>query len=162
MKRLQFFLTFVAVGLLSSSSAFAAKYNQPSKGRDLISLSLEESGLEFQKLRKTKGHFSGGKWSDSVDKWMGRKHQVMLHLQQKLTSKRADKHTIISIMGNPDIMLNYNDPQAPEFYLNTLSREVKQAGDEILIYKWRGSHDFLYFVIRKKKQLKSDWWMALE
>ena len=162
MKGLRLFFVLLVIGLWASSSTFASKNNQPATDRDLVDLSLAESGQEFQKLRIIKGHFSGGKWLDAVDKWMGRKHQLMLHLQQELNSKKADRNTITRIMGKPDITLQNNNRQAPEFFLNTLSGELKQADDEILIYKWRGRHDFLYFVIRGNKQLKSDWWMALE
>ncbi|MEQ9375462.1 MAG: hypothetical protein RIG68_09795 [Imperialibacter sp.] len=35
-------------------------------------------------------------------------------------------------------------------------------GESILIYYWRGRHDFLYFITENKVIKRSDWWYAYE
>ncbi len=156
------FLLSILFGLFLSSLLTADKSRYTPNDRTLITVSPEAAGMEFQKLRKIKGHFSGGKWLDSVDSWMGRKHRLMLYLQKELTSRKARKDTITEIMGTPDYTLQGDNPQASEFFLGILSDELKGSDNEILIYKWRGSHDFMYLVLREDRLIKSDWWMAME
>jgi len=50
----------------------------------LVNLPVEEIADEFKKVRKIKGHFDGGAWNDEVDKWMGRKHRLMIKLGLRL------------------------------------------------------------------------------
>lgn len=95
-------------------------------------------GLEYQELRKVRGHFTGGgAWNDEVDHWKGRKHQVMSELGQQLG--QADTARLLATMGEPD------------------AREGQQW-----IYYWRGRHDYLFFVVDGSRVLRSQWWMAGE
>ena len=49
-----------------------------------VAASTAELGAAFRVLRQQPGHFSGGAWSDDVDRWGGRKHQVMTALAEAL------------------------------------------------------------------------------
>ena len=38
----------------------------------------------YRALRQIRGHFDGGRWSDDIDRWQGRKHLAMLNLAGEL------------------------------------------------------------------------------
>jgi hypothetical protein len=65
----------------------------------------------------------------------------------------VSEKTIIKIMGKPDKNISKDNPI-----------EVIQFKDEetILIYYWRGMHDFLYFGIKNNKLFYKKWYYALE
>lgn len=54
------------------------------KDKDLKNTPTEKIAAEFRKIRKIKGHFQGAEWNDHVDKWMGRKHKLMIELGVRL------------------------------------------------------------------------------
>lgn len=102
-------------------------------------IQLQELGQEYQELRKQKGHFSGGgEWNPAVDRWAGRKHEVMAELGKALGPGQTSE-TLLAVMGEPD------------------AREGSHW-----LYFWRGRHDYLFFDCRAGKILKSEWWMAGE
>ena len=92
-------------------------------------------GREYQELRKQKGHFNGGEWNAALDRWNGRKHQVMCELGTRLD--KGSTRTLLELMGEPDAR------EGPNW-----------------LYYWRGRHDYLFFECREDQVLKSDWWMA--
>lgn len=100
---------------------------------------LTSLGREYQELRKQSGHFSGGgEWNSKVDRWNGRKHQVMAELAEKLGSGQSTQ-ILLAVMGEPD------------------ARQGSQW-----LYYWRGRHDYLIFDCQQGKIVKSEWWMAGE
>jgi hypothetical protein len=56
---------------------------------------------EFKTLRAQSGHFSGGTWNDAVDKFGGRKHEVMLQLGEALGEGKHARNDIIALLGRP-------------------------------------------------------------
>ena len=108
----------------------ALSWAQPAK--------LTSLGREYQELRKQKGHFTGGgEWNDAVDRWDGRKHQVMAELDKMLVGQGTE--TLLAVMGQPD------------------ARDGTHW-----VYYWRGRHDYLFFDCQGGKIVRSDWWMAGE
>jgi hypothetical protein len=129
---------------------------------DLAMDSIEDIAAEFRNLRETKGHFEGGTWDDDVDKWMGRKHQVMIQLGSRLGAGEYSKTEVIQLLAPPDLIAREGD----ELFdlVNSLTDFEKPATGpyEFLIYYWRGTHDFLYFTSQGETIINSGWWYAGE
>jgi len=104
---------------------------------------------EWAELRHLKGHFQGGSWSEDADSWKGRKHQVLAELGEILGKPGTPETRIRELLGHPDRTEHTCLVQAP-------------ADSDVLIYEWRGMHDFLYFVCQEGRVVKSGWWMAGE
>ena len=128
---------------------------------NLTMVSIEGLAAEFKNLRAIKGHFDGGDWNDDVDKWMGHKHQVMIELGLHLGTGEYDNTKVIRLLGSPDLIAREGDDlfrwvsDLPEF-------EELTGSYELLIYTWRGTHDFLYFVSQDEVVVGSGWWYAGE
>ncbi|KAJ3087952.1 hypothetical protein HK102_009906 [Quaeritorhiza haematococci] len=72
-------------------------------------------GEEFQKLRDVRGHYEGGDWNEDVDGFNGRKHQLMLQLQQSLIGLRdVTLRQIHAVMGHPDARRHFVDASGGE------------------------------------------------
>jgi hypothetical protein len=121
---------------------------------------VEVLAVEYRNLRTIPGHFGGGIWNEDVDKWNGRKQQVMNQLGDCLGTGRYSKSDIIQLMGKSD---RTSTPGDNFFTLIEHTRQNKPKGDyEYLIYYWRGGHDFLYFTYQGETIIDSGWWMAWE
>jgi hypothetical protein len=121
---------------------------------------IEDIAAEFRSLRTLKGHFEGGTWDDDLDKWMGRKHQLMIQLGSRLGAGQHSKAQVIQLLAPPDLTASEGDDlfdvvsSLPEF-------EKPATGPyELLIYYWRGMHDFLYFTSQDETIINSGWWYA--
>lgn len=117
---------------------------------------LESMAAEYRELRKVKGHFGGGEWRDDVDRWAGRKHELMAKLGEELGAGKHLASEIEKLMGPPDEVLGrdsvywkYDDRLHPE-------------ATRMLVYLWRGHHDFLYFMCKGDRVLGRRWFMAGE
>lgn len=115
----------------------------------LSAADVDALGAEFRQLREIPGHFGGGEWCDDVDAWNGRKHRVMTDLGEALA--QASEQRIRAVMGPPD----------PAEGAWALVRPPEGA-THLLVYRWRGMHDFLYFVRAGDEARGSGWWMAYE
>jgi len=123
---------------------------------------LEQIAAEYRSLRPTPGQFGGGLWNEDVDQWMGRKHKLMLELSSRLSGAQRDQAAIVQLLGPPDRI-----ERAGDTYFELATSEPGLAASaseqaEILIYYWRGTHDFLYFVKEGETVIGSDWWLANE
>ena len=117
----------------------ALSWGQPAGWSKAQPARLKSLGQEYQELRKQKGHFTGGgEWNNAVDRWDGRKHQVMGELGELLSTGESTER-LLSVMGEPD------------------ARDGSHW-----VYYWRGRHDYLFFDCKDGKIVKSDWWMAGE
>lgn len=112
---------------------------------------------EFKTLRTQGGHFSGGAWNDVVDKFGGRKHEVMVQLGEALGDGMHTRSEIIALLGPPDLVLKPGDTMFRDSY-TTHDPRVR----ELLVYHWRGMHDFLYFAGDGTQVFVSGWWNAWE
>lgn len=119
--------------------------------------SLEVLAAEYQALRKQLGHFSGGAWNDDVDRTGGRKEQVLAELGKRLGDGTYARAQVIACMGEPDAMLKPGDMMFRQSYDGKDPR-VR----ELLVYHWRGWHDFLYFASDGTQVITYGWWAALE
>jgi hypothetical protein len=126
----------------------------------LISKELEEIAAQFRYLRAIKGHFQDGDWNTDVDTWMGRKHQFMIQLGTRLGAGDCRRAQVVQLLDPPDLTAREGD--APFDWVSRLPEFEKPATEpyELLIYYWRGTHDFLYFTAQGETVLNSGWWHA--
>jgi hypothetical protein len=74
----------------------------------------------------------------------------MEELGSRLGTSGIHKNKILKFMGTPD----HETSQIGMIKLN--------AGEHIMVYHWRGWHDWMYFVIRKNRVVGVKWWYAYE
>lgn len=117
-------------------------------------LGLQELSSQYQQLRSIQGHFQGGTWQDRIDRWAGQKHQVMTELGEALGRAGTPESEVLRWMGQPD-------ERASPGSLSWAAVRPEQ-GEQLLIYCWRGHHDFLYFLCQQDRVVRSGWWMAGE
>jgi hypothetical protein len=91
---------------------------------------------------------------------MGRKHQLMLQLGARLGAGDCRRAQVVQLLGPPDLIAREGD--APFDSVSRLAESEKPATGpyELLIYHWRGTHDFLYFTAQGETILNSGWWYA--
>ena len=75
----------------------------------LVNIPVEQIADEFKKVRGIKGHFEGGAWNDEANKWMGRKHRLMIELGLRLAGGRYEKSDIIRLIDPPDRIVGKGD-----------------------------------------------------
>ena len=121
-----------------------------------------ELAAEFERLRAVQGHFQGGSWIDDVDAWMGRKHQVMIELGSRLGGRGCTQAQVTDLLGPPDQVAGPGDAAFDQ--VSHLADFQKPPGEayELLVYDWRGAHDFLYFTSEGGTILGSGWWHAYD
>lgn len=104
---------------------------------------LRALGREYRRLRLQAG-------STCCDRFNSGLMQVMSALRDSLQPGIPAKR-ITSLMGRPDLKTSrrYGAIEPP-------------AGDALLIYHWRGSHDYLYFIVSRGRVVKSEWYNAWE
>jgi len=156
-------VTVLTVLLLAGCAGPARTFTDspPQKG---CNLSTASQGLaaEFEHLRAVQGQFQGGPWNAEVDDWMGRKHQVMIELGSQLGGGDCARTQATDLLGPPDLTAGPGDEifdlvsRQPEFKMPST------GAYELLIYYWRGAHDYLYFAAEGQTIFSSGWWYAYE
>jgi hypothetical protein len=135
-----------------------------------VSEPAEDYAAEYRRLRAVPSRWTDPnvqEWSDDVDSFGGRKHVVMEALRAQLGTSGTTRASVIAAMGPPDEMgLPSSDGDAPAHgsgVTMVVSKELAAGGaSQVLVYHWRGLHDFLYFVVQGDRVLRSAWWMAGE
>jgi hypothetical protein len=123
---------------------------------------IQELADEFKSLRAPEGHFGGGTWNDDVDKWMGRKHRLMIELGARLGAGAYGRTRAVDLLGAPDAIAREGDA-LHDLIRNRAEFERPAGGPyEFLVYHWRGEHDFLYLTVREETVLGAGWWYAGE
>ena len=84
--------------------------------------------------------------------WAGPVHAVMAELGERLARDQSPA-TIAALLGEPDEVV----PAGRRH-----SGLVVSPGCEHLLYRWRGGHDYLYFVACGGRVQSSRWWHAGE
>lgn len=117
---------------------------------------------EFQTLRAISGQFGGGEWHDDVDQWQGRKHQVMLALEEALGAGKYDCSQLTTLLGPADHVVIEGDTLFINHIQSLPEYNTFATSDVFLVYEWRGTHDFLFFAIQNDQVTASGWWHAGE
>lgn len=122
---------------------------------------LRQLADEFRSVSATPGHFGGGPSNDDVDQWQGRKHQLMLELGSRLGDGDFNREQLVDLLGPADHVVTTGDPLMPTI-ASLPNFDTYAAADAFLVYEWRGTHDFLFFVLQGDLIVGSDWWYAYE
>lgn len=123
-----------------------------------------DAAQSFRALRKLRGHFDGGTWSDDLDRWQGRKHVAMQRLAQHMLRERAPAAQLRRVMGEPDGMLQPGQAA----HARALAEGQWQSGSAgtpsaagntaaLWLYRWRGTHDQLAFALDHDLVVASGW-----
>jgi hypothetical protein len=110
-------------------------------------VSIERLSVEYQRLKKNPDR-------DCCNNYGSGLMDVMEILSDSIAVGSSEKR-IIEIMGQPDMFADKNHPIEHHF--------IQPAeGELILVYHWRGMHDFLYFVIQDNYLVLKNWYYAWE
>lgn len=145
---------------LSPTAAAPALPPSPSPTPLHIDDELKQLAAEFMALRAIPGHFNGREWNEDVDKWLGRKHTIMLELGTRLGAGDYGRSTITALLGPPDHIVKGGDPLFD--LMQTVPVYETAVDAEFLVYEWRSTHDFLFFVVQDGRITDADWWYAGE
>ncbi|RYD52368.1 MAG: hypothetical protein EOP52_09400 [Sphingobacteriales bacterium] len=104
---------------------------------------LRDLASDYRRLRREVGSGCCNRYNSGL-------MQAMILLRDSLPPGTAVKK-VTALMGKPDLRhsARYGVIELP-------------PGTRLLIYQWRGSHDFLYFIARKGCVVKSEWYHAWE
>jgi len=123
---------------------------------------LRQIASEFRDLRAIRGQYDGGTWDNDVDRWMGRKHKLMLQLSSLIAEGEYSKSEIIQLLNPPDHIAQKGDHFYDQIAALRDDNDLVSPSDEYLIYFWRGTHDFLFFTCKNRMIVRADWWYAGE
>jgi hypothetical protein len=123
---------------------------------------IKEIADEFKRLRAIEGHFDGGAWNDEVDRWMGRKHHLMIELGDRFGRGAYSRTQAIDLLGAPDAIAQERDALYHQIRDRGEFEGPTSDGIKFLIYHWRGEHDFLYLIAQGERILGAGWWYAGE
>lgn len=93
--------------------------------------------------------------------------ELLTDLGWELGHPPYTKTNIIKLLGNPNKVYDENTMQP---YLGIYKRDLEKTGKELkenstrkyLIYWWRGSHDFMFYIIENEIVIDHGWWFAYE
>jgi hypothetical protein len=85
----------------------------------------------------------------------------MIDLGLELGNGNYSRTQLISLLGQPDHIVKGGDPLADQIKSLPANERFTNV-DEFLVYEWRGTHDFLFFVIQDGRPIGSDWWYSGE
>jgi hypothetical protein len=85
--------------------------------------------------------------------WDGPFHTVMARLGEELGDGTHTEREVQRLMGAPD----------RRFRGGAWTGTLWVPSDEThLIYRWRGGHDYLYFIVKRGRVVGARWWSAGE
>jgi len=123
---------------------------------------IEELIETYLTLRPVLGQFNGGTWNEAVDSWVGRKHTAMLELAAALSGRDFSCTQLTQLLQQPDHTVQGGDPLHDLIQTLPAYDTGPEEDTNFLVYEWRGTHDFLFFVCEDGRITGSDWWYAGE
>jgi hypothetical protein len=121
---------------------------------------IQDQAAQFKRLRAIEGHFQGGTWNDDVDRWMGRKHTLMIELGERLGTGTYSRAQAIDLLGASDAIAREGDALYDRIQDRAEFKGPPGGEYEFLVYHWRGEHDWLYLIVREEAILGAGWWYA--
>jgi hypothetical protein len=89
----------------------------------------------------------------ALEAWDGPMHRSMVELAECAVRRRLARRDLVRSLGAADRVVKAG---------GTHQGIAVLAGQEHLIYWWRGGHDYLYFTVENGAVTGSDWWYAWE
>lgn len=137
MKNILLILLFLSYGYSYSQNCCAFKLKDTSK--------LENLGAEFKELRKLRH-------DDCCENFGSGLMNLMQTLQDSIPFG-INENKLIALLGEPDEFASKEKPIEHHF---TQCLE----GEKVLIYHWRGRHDYLYFYFKEDALIIKEWYYA--
>jgi hypothetical protein len=100
-------------------------------------------------------------WNDAVDRWQGEKHQVMQELGALALRHRLDAAGVVALMGAADRTVAAEAQPAMRQQVQWQGTAA-DAGSELWLYRWRGTHDQLVLALAQGRVQAVGWLMAFE
>jgi hypothetical protein len=132
----------MAFGQISNNTETCCISNLRETG--IKNASLDSLSIEFKRLKLTT--------DKCCEKWNSDMHQIMSALKEILGKEGTSIKKITHYMGKPD----GNERTIQPGLVKT------KKGEKILVYQWRGYHDFVYFVYSQNTVKFSGWYNAWE
>jgi hypothetical protein len=153
-------LPLIAFSIASCERATAP----PPRPADARPARVERLAAEYQLLRSLPGHMQAthDRWNYAVDAPGGRKAAVMRELIAELGAAPVGRGRIVALLGPPDVIARPGDRAWQTATAWTSYPRAPPRSDELLVYYWRGLHDFYWFAMRGDTAVSSGWWMAGE
>jgi hypothetical protein len=124
---------------------------------------------EFRRLRQRRGHFEGGAWNDELDRWQGRKHQVMQQLAVQMLRSGASAQRLRQALGEPDAVLKPGTASheravaQAQWQIDGSSKATSLNDATVLwLYRWRGAHDQLALALSRDHVVATAWLLDWE
>ncbi|HSJ53823.1 MAG TPA: hypothetical protein VLC52_08735 [Anaerolineae bacterium] len=155
-------LTVALLLLAGCAGTTSTPATSPASQGCALPAETRELAAEFVRLRTVHGHFQGGSWIAEVDDWMGHKHRVMIELGTRLGEAGCKREQIMELLGPPDLIAGPGDALYDQVRNQPAFEKPPDQAYELLIYHWRGAHDFLYFRSAGETITGSGWWHAYE
>jgi hypothetical protein len=116
---------------------------------------VDALAAQWRTLRTQPGHFDDARWNDDVDRWQGRKHQVMQALAQRAREQAASQTLLTQWMGAPDAQWSRGQREHGQA-LEQAQWQGTPQGD-LLVYNWRARRDRLVFAVHEGKVVATAW-----
>lgn len=122
---------------------------------------IEALAEKYTQLRERKKALQPGIFDKDLSGSGGKLEEVLSELGKQLGKPEYREEDIIRIMGKPDALKVAGEYQPGSLGQNAPERIV--SNDEVLIiYFWRGWHDYLYFVSKAGIIQRAQWYFAGE
>ena len=114
--------------------------------------------------KRAKCDENGKNWYDELDRFGGKMHQAMQRIVELIKNKElTSTDQLFSSIGNPDLIIDKNSDSFRHFSgcADVIGMEIDNDM-MMLIYYWRGLHDFLIITAKDGIIMDTDWWFAFE
>jgi hypothetical protein len=140
----------IMVMLLVASSSIAATDS-----------TLTALAAQYQTLWARQKALPQGEFDKELRGSGGQLEKVLTELGQRLGKSKYTEQDIVRIMGEPDARKTAGEFLPPSID-HRAPRGVIEKDKTILIYFWRGWHDYLFFVSQRGKITGAYWYLAGE
>ncbi len=119
---------------------------------------------EYRSLRNIPGHFGSGNPDPRVDRWQGRKHQLMQQLGQYVLDQQLSVTALEQLMGPPDRLFAPGEPHYDSFFrqIEWQAPNPPTTQSELMIYYFRSGHDQMLFASDNDQVSALGWFHAYE
>ena len=142
-------------GLAVALFGVAGLPQTPPEKPPVVQPTIEELAQQYRRLRAKK--VEPGVFDEETYGFNGQKHEVMDKLVERLGENGTTRARIEELMGKPDLVVRPRD-----HYLWNLVSGDRGDAELVLIYCWRGQHDFAWFGLRRRVVVAKGWWFAGE
>jgi len=149
---------FFALSLAASTAFADVSPPVPATPSWVSQSEIEPLARRYRLLRQRQKALSPNQRDAELEKFGGAFHHSLEALGKAIGSGKWTRQELERWMGAPDDEVHPSDP----LWTGTPQKDRGSDGKVLLVYRWRGLHDYLYFVSDGKRVLRSGWYAALE